>query len=184
MNDTIDLCDNEIAVLDNFPLLPRLRTLLLCNNRIHEIATRLGSQLPGLETLVLTNNTLAQLMHLEPLRACTQLRYLSLLDNPIVHVEHYRLWVVWRLPQLRVVDFTRIKEQERVQAKQLFGDKRPNALAKSILSTFHTKTVETRAKAQVDHDKIRAAIQQATSLDDIKRLEALLKAGRLPTEEE
>ena len=32
--DTMDFSDNEIRKLEGFPVLKRLRTLLLCNNRI------------------------------------------------------------------------------------------------------------------------------------------------------
>ena len=32
--DTVDFSDNEIRKVDNFPLLPRLKNLLLNNNRI------------------------------------------------------------------------------------------------------------------------------------------------------
>jgi hypothetical protein len=33
--DTIDLSENELTSLDNVPLLPRLRTLMLARNRIN-----------------------------------------------------------------------------------------------------------------------------------------------------
>merc|ERR1712153_101121 len=32
--DTLNLCDNELSKLDNFPKLQRLKTLLVCNNRV------------------------------------------------------------------------------------------------------------------------------------------------------
>ena len=38
--DALDLSDNEIAKLDNFPRLTRLRTLLACNNRIASISDK------------------------------------------------------------------------------------------------------------------------------------------------
>lgn len=63
----IDLSDNELQRLENFPLLKNLETLLLHNNRISRIAAGLGASLPGLRTLMLTNNQLAALSDLEPL---------------------------------------------------------------------------------------------------------------------
>ena len=41
--DSMDLTDNAIIILDGFPKLARLKTLLLSNNRI----TRIGRSLEG-----------------------------------------------------------------------------------------------------------------------------------------
>lgn len=41
--DSIDLSDNNVIILEGFPKLPRLKTLLLNNNRI----TRIGRRLEG-----------------------------------------------------------------------------------------------------------------------------------------
>lgn len=44
--DTIDLSDNEVKVVDGFPLLKRLRTLLLNNNQVAYVLTP-GALLPA-----------------------------------------------------------------------------------------------------------------------------------------
>lgn len=54
--DAIDFSDNEIKKLDNFPRYKRLSSLLLCNNHVSRIAADLGSQLPNLTCIILTNN--------------------------------------------------------------------------------------------------------------------------------
>ena len=46
-NDAIDLTDNDIAQLGNFPLQPRLRTLFLAQNRIANIQTTLATSIPS-----------------------------------------------------------------------------------------------------------------------------------------
>lgn len=45
--DTIDLSDNEIVKLENFPYLNRLGTLLINNNRITRINLNLGGCVLG-----------------------------------------------------------------------------------------------------------------------------------------
>ena len=78
----MDLSDNEITAMENFPLLRTLRTLILNNNRVNTIQTDLGQYLPKLTTLMLTNNQLVTLESLEPLSAIpsiTNLRYTPLL---------------------------------------------------------------------------------------------------------
>eukprot|EP00882_Tetradesmus_deserticola_P029890 GHRQ01033520.1.p2 GENE.GHRQ01033520.1~~GHRQ01033520.1.p2 ORF type:complete len:121 (+),score=35.53 GHRQ01033520.1:467-829(+) len=59
--DSIDLSDNAIVRLEGFPRLPRLRMLLLSNNRIAKIARNLEASVGHLEALVLTNNKISEL---------------------------------------------------------------------------------------------------------------------------
>lgn len=46
--DTIDLSDNEIVKLENFPYLTRLGTLLINNNRITRINPNIGGEIASL----------------------------------------------------------------------------------------------------------------------------------------
>jgi len=57
----MDLSDNQIQNLGNFARLNRLVTLLLNNNPITRVAPDIGTQLPKLETLILTNCKVASL---------------------------------------------------------------------------------------------------------------------------
>jgi U2 small nuclear ribonucleoprotein A' len=103
-------------VLGNIPLLRRLRTLLLANNRISSISSSLHLSVPNLTTLILTNNNLVELGDLEPLRDVKGLQYLSLLGNPVREKKWYREWLAWRIPSLRVLDFQRIRDKVRKSA--------------------------------------------------------------------
>lgn len=98
-------------MLGNIPLLRRLRTVLLANNRISSISASLHLSVPNLTTLVLTNNNIAELGDLEPLKDVKSLQYLSLLGNPVREKKYYREWLAWRIPNLRVLDFQRIREK-------------------------------------------------------------------------
>ena len=109
-NDAIDLTDNDIRQLNNLPSLRRLRSLFLGRNRIDSIASNLASTCPNLSTLILTSNSLAELGDLMPLRDCKKLKFLSLLDNPVARKDNYRLYVIFSMPQLRFLDFRRIRD--------------------------------------------------------------------------
>ncbi|ORZ14683.1 leucine-rich repeat-domain-containing protein [Absidia repens] len=134
LNDTIDFTNNDLRVLGNFPRLNRLKHLLLANNRISKIELGLGPVLPELETIVLTNNSIEELSDIEPLSSLNKLYHLVLLDNPVTKKEHYRLYVIYKLPTLRVLDYNKIKQKERDEAHTLFQstDGQDNALAQSI----------------------------------------------------
>ena len=69
--------------------------------------------MPNLTTLVLTNNNLAELGDLEPLKDVKGLQFLSLLGNPARDKKWYREWLAWRIPGLRVLDFQRIRDVVR-----------------------------------------------------------------------
>ncbi|KZT23782.1 L domain-like protein [Neolentinus lepideus HHB14362 ss-1] len=201
-HDAIDFTDNSIVSLGNLPLLRRLRTLLLANNRVASISPSLHLSAPNLTTLALTNNNIQELGDLEPLKELKHLRYLSLLGNPVREKKWYREWLAWRLPALRVLDFQRIRDKERKAARSLFltADGLPTKLATTLaetVSTHSTKSVVTtdepkplveagkagRLMSKEEAERVKAAIAKATSIEEIRRLERSLKEGFLPTME-
>lgn len=136
--DTIDLSDNEIVKLENFPHLSRLGTLLINNNRITRINPNIGGKiliellsfseiivplsklvvciaefLPKLHSLVLTNNRLVNLVEIDPLASLPKLQFLSLMDNTVTKKPNYRLYVINKLKILRVLDFKKVKNKVR-----------------------------------------------------------------------
>jgi hypothetical protein len=86
-HDAIDLTDNEIQMLGNFPLSPRLRTLLLARNGIVAMAPQLPRAMPNLRNLVLTSNKLGELADLDVLAQFPRLAHLVLMDNPVAKKE-------------------------------------------------------------------------------------------------
>eukprot|EP01114_Cavostelium_apophysatum_P002813 TRINITY_DN1251_c0_g1_i1.p1 TRINITY_DN1251_c0_g1~~TRINITY_DN1251_c0_g1_i1.p1 ORF type:complete len:243 (+),score=61.97 TRINITY_DN1251_c0_g1_i1:184-912(+) len=185
---SIDLSDNEIQRVEGFPLLNRLRTLLLNNNVITKIAPNLHEQLPHLETLVLTNNRLNNLADIDPLSGFVSIRCLSLLDNMITKKQHYRLYVIHKLPHLRILDFRKIKQKERIASEKLFGKAtkpKKQALA-TIIKDTTTGTAKTQQKAAAgglsaeDQQAIRDAIKNATSMEEVASLEKSLAMGQIP----
>lgn len=61
--------------------------LLLARNRVRQIQPSLANSIPGLTTLVLTANNIAELADLDPLRNLTKLTHLVLLENPVTRKE-------------------------------------------------------------------------------------------------
>ncbi|KAG6866865.1 hypothetical protein C0991_008801 [Blastosporella zonata] len=190
----LDLRDNAIITLGNFPLLKRLQTLLLANNRITTISSSIHLSVPNLTTLVLTNNNVTELGDLEPLKELRHLKYISLLGNPVREKKWYREWLAWRLPGLRVLDFQRIRDKvrspapspavfrtqkahrispaipaERKAGKALFltPDGLPTALATAIQTTVTTQAT----KALLTSDEPKPAMPSG-------------KAGRLMSKED
>lgn len=185
--DTLDLTDNEIKRLENFPKLSRLSTLLLSNNSISRIDDEFFSprQLPKLETLVLTNNRILDLNDLEPLRCfANTLKHLSLLDNPVTKKPHYRYFVLSKLSHLKTLDFKRVRPVEITAAIKMFpadGSKTFDLdLNQETVSNDRPKKRNKLALSDEQIDKIKRAIAGAKTLAEVNRLEKILQAGHIP----
>lgn len=150
--DTIDLSDNIIRRVENFPQMNRLRHLLLSNNRIETIDASVALRLPNLESLVLSNNDLKDLDTLIPLKNFKRLHSLSLLDNLVTKRDNYRLFVIYHVPSLKFLDFVKVKLTERQQAKKVFEESRGAVTAAvSESKTFTVGSVQEEEKQPIPH---------------------------------
>lgn len=193
--DTIDLSDNEIVKLENFPYLNRLGTILMNNNRITRINPNIGEFLPKLHTLILTSNRLTNLVEIDPLASLPKLKFLSLLDNNITKRPNYRLYVIHKLKSLRLLDFRKVKQKERLEANNLFASQE----AEEQVKKESVKSVRVEVAAPAEEPKedqapkpsaptpeqiiaIKAAIVNSQTLEEVARLEQALKSGQLPAD--
>ncbi|KAM3424441.1 hypothetical protein BST61_g6445 [Cercospora zeina] len=194
--EAIDFTDNAITSLAGFPLSPRLQTLLCARNRISSIAESTSKSVPNLHTLVLAQNNLNELGDLDSLEGFKKLTYLSLVGNPVASKENYRYWVLWRCPQVRFLDFEKVKDAERAKAKELFGSTtdEPTDLAKSIIAKRSNRpgafgsgaatSNGTGKKIVITEDekkKFQLLVQKAKTLAEVQKLEKMFNEGRLPT---
>lgn len=74
-------------MLGNFPLSPRITTLLLARNRVANIQPTAAAAVPNLRNLVLASNSLAELADVDTLGTFTRLTHLVLADNPVTKKE-------------------------------------------------------------------------------------------------
>ncbi|XP_050499391.1 U2 small nuclear ribonucleoprotein A' [Diabrotica virgifera virgifera] len=189
--DTIDFSENDVRKLDGFPYLPRIKCLLMNNNRIVRIGEQLQEYIPNLETLVLTGNYLAELSDIDPLVPLEKLSTLSLMYNPITAKLHYRLYLIYKLPQLKLLDFRKIKMKEREEAERLFKSKKGKDIQKEIVKRAKTfvpggnanSIAKSRGLTDEEIKKIREAINKANSLQEVERLQKILQSGQIPGNE-
>jgi U2 small nuclear ribonucleoprotein A' len=173
------------------------------------ISDDLNETIPNIESLVLTGNNLQELGDIDPLAKLPNLTALSLLTNPIASKKQYRDYVIFkwvhidtligkaqsqihlsRLPHLRLLDFKKIKQKERVEAAAFFKSKKGKELQKEIqkkarLSAANSNDISSKPKVQAntaDIQKIREAIDKATSLQEVERLTKMLQSGQISSE--
>lgn len=151
--------------------------------------------IPRLEWLILTNNKLTNLADLEPLQTLPRLRYLSLIDNPVTKQPGYRLFVINRCKKLKVLDFRKIKDAEREEAKKMFEGQNAPAPTAATFEPEEELAAATGKKAAGEAEPnirkgptpeqvmaIKAAIAAASTLDEVRRLEDALTTGHMPSE--
>ncbi|KAL7080184.1 hypothetical protein ACQ4LE_000308 [Meloidogyne hapla] len=181
--DVIDLSDNNIRKLENMPKLKRLETLLLHNNRVEFIAKDIGENLPKLSTLALTNNNLSELGDIDSLAHLPRLEYLSLQGNPLTHKPKYRQYVIYKLKNVRVLDYKRIKLAERQAAKKMFKGEDGARLKREIVRRSQTtgamaeEMEQVRVRPTEEQKKIRELISGAKTLADVERVNQILQGS-------
>lgn len=213
--DLIDLSDNNITMLDGFPLLSRLKSLFLNNNQITQISSRICEALPNLSEIILTNNNIKEFSDIDSICLNINLSHISLMRNPVAYKQYYREYIIYKLPNIKVIDFQKVKLKERTRAKKLFEGSKGRALITSLgaslyddsnnlktdtdnknnnntenkIKTFTVGEVETDkvvkssgGLSKEQEKKIKQAIMNAGSLQEIQRLEAILQAGQIPVE--
>ena len=110
-------------------------------------------------------------------------------------LQHYRSWLIWRIPSLRFLDYQRVKDVERQQAKDVFGTAdQPSALASQILGVksrafdvpSSTNGTAPRSKSMrvkltdSERKRVQDMIKNARTMQEISRIEKDLNEGRIP----
>lgn len=104
------------------------------------ISENLHESLPNLESVILTGNGIQELGDLEPLTHLPKLETLCLLMNPVSTKPHYREYMAYRFPNLRLLDFRKIKQKDRKAANELFKSKKGKEIHKEITKRAKTFT--------------------------------------------
>lgn len=182
--DTIDLSDNELRTLSNFPTLSKLKTLLCSNNQIAKIDSDLANRLNNLEVLVLTNNRFDDFDSLLNLSLFPNIKIVSLLDNVVCKRPNYRLFVISRCANLRVLDFQKVTAAEREEASAMYSTfVRKREV--SAPSTNEPAPKRSKSRLSSEHiDSLKSLIMKASSIEEVDRLERVISAGVLTDEVE
>ena len=162
--------------MDGFPLLSRVSMLLVNNNKVYKLGEDLYTSLPNLQTLILTGNNVEDLQDLNPLGKLTKLTHVSLMRNPVTTKPKYRLYLIHICPSIRVLDYKKVRLNEREAARRIFGSKKSENKVKTFVPGEGLK----KGPTPKDREAIKAAIAKASSLDEIRRLEMSLNSGSFP----
>ena len=108
-----------------------------CLPQIARIDSSVGQALSQLDTLLLPRNNIASLADIAALKGCSKLTHLNLLHNPVTRRAHYRLFTVYTLPQLVMLDCQKICQSERQAADTLFASEEGRLLLAAMQKAQH-----------------------------------------------
>ncbi|ODV76944.1 L domain-like protein [Suhomyces tanzawaensis NRRL Y-17324] len=188
----IDLTNNDIIELANVPgNFTNLEVLLLANNNVAYIDDNFPEE-NNLRSLSLINNNFSKI----PLKAgqkLSVLENLALIGNPICKTQHYREYIIWLIPSLKVLDFRKVKDAERTSAKALFGEsheeltevalsylgKQAKAEEKPVQGADKQLTSVGRKLSENEKKELMQRLEHAESLDEIEEIERTLREGKV-----
>eukprot|EP00983_Pelagomonas_calceolata_P088683 1157229-Pelagomonas_calceolata.AAC.9 len=161
--------------------IPNLETLVLTNNRLSNLQCACMHNVPGAVQFALAGlhvashciilalerepvrkayvlPALLQSTDLEPLGSFSKLTLLSLVGNPVQAKPNYRLYLISICKSLKILDFKKVKQQERIEAKKMFATAE-EAVAHGAKTFEPTEDLEA-AKAQAGQAAAAAQQQQ------------------------
>jgi hypothetical protein len=167
---SLNLSSNLINSIEGVELLARLQSLDLSGNLIERIPS-LAKHLGALSSLNLQNNKLSTLRDIVHLKQLKNLSDLTISPNPIMDLDHARLFIVFHLSCLNELDGQVISEAEREEARERFAADE----LQQIEFEMHTAQLEVqRLKEQLvvkeqKIEKLEAALREKeTASDDVK----------------
>ncbi|XP_053337253.1 centriolin [Clarias gariepinus] len=116
----LHLSNNRIKKIEGLEQMANLQILNLSNNNIEQVPVWLGKKLRSLQKLNLQKNKIFSLHELAKLKLLKSLTELTLAENPVSDLPHYRLFLVFHLRSLEFLDGEPISTQERENAHQRF----------------------------------------------------------------
>jgi hypothetical protein len=112
------LANNKIISLDGLDKLPCLCSLDVSNNQIKTLVQ--VQSLIHLSYLDVSGNSLAFIRQVEYLTSCNWLHVVLIDRNPCALKLHYRLRILYRLPNLKRIDHVLVSTEEKLRALNLY----------------------------------------------------------------
>ncbi|XP_034152473.1 centriolin isoform X4 [Esox lucius] len=161
----LHLCNNRISKIEGLEHMANLQLLNLSSNNIEHVPMWLPKKLRSLRTLNLQQNKISSLQDVSRLKPLKNLIELSVAENPVSNLPHYRLFLVFHLRSLETLDEQPISQEERDQAHQRFHMEEIERLEQDLEFCM----------AEMD----RLQREKAAAVEELERQERLLELQHL-----
>jgi hypothetical protein len=81
-----------------------------------------------------------------------------MVDNLITKMKYYRLYAIYKIPNIRVLDFQKVKLKEKIKAKQLFESEKGKEIIQNMIDKKFTDEEESefvKAVEQIKQDEMK-----------------------------
>ncbi|XP_066466750.1 centriolin isoform X2 [Tiliqua scincoides] len=157
----LNLSYNKISKIEGIEHLHNLQKLNLAGNEIEHIPAWMGKKLRFLRTLNLRRNKISSLHEVSKLKSLKDLISLSLAENPVANLPHYRLYTIFHLRSLEDLDGQPVTNCDREEALERFNLEEIENLEKDLEKT--TKEVEDLKNKQ------SALLEQLQQQEDLNK---------------
>ena len=106
------------------------------------------------------------------MRCLTKLKRLVVVDNGVSKIPDYRLRIIKALPQVKMVDFTRVTERDREAAMADAG-----LAGGSAPTEAEAEAPQPEQREKPNLVAIKAALASAQTIEEVQKLEAALQAS-------
>ena len=145
--EVLHLRNSRVRDMDGIGALCALRELYLESNSIQDL-TPLAMH-DTLELLCLENNQVHELSEVDQLGTCRSLRFLTLANNPVAGVEHYRRIVYQAAPSLLSLDGLEIMPED----KRPVNDETLRQAVMALQQLWEATREETPSESSVQEEK-------------------------------
>ncbi|XP_077986474.1 centriolin-like isoform X2 [Glandiceps talaboti] len=161
----LNLSFNNIERIEGLESLIHLQVLNLSGNQIEHIPAWFGKKLKELRTLRIAKNKLATLQEVARLRPVRDLVQINIADNPLCELPHSRLFIVFQLRTLEILDGKSVDFKERQLAQERFEQEEIENLEGQIEQ--HEKKF--RSMEDEKSKTLTEIKQKGDLLDDLKK---------------
>jgi hypothetical protein len=155
----LNLSGNQINSLDGLQDLPNLTSLNVENNCVLSLFPL--AECKNLTFINASGNKIEYARQTEFLGEIPWLNTLLLHKNPCHKMDHYRLRVIYRLPNLERLDFTTVQAEERIRAYNLYSDSMGDLVTRQ--QTFNKFQP---SEIFVDHSTAKMHVDEEDEMDD------------------
>ena len=115
----------------------------------------------------------------------SSLKTLSLIDNAVVLSAHYRLYTIFKIPSLKILDYRKITKKEREEAGKFFATQHGENMLQNIENERQQRAAGTYGGAskaamvltEEQKYQVKKAIEKATTKEQIDYIEKQLKVS-------
>ncbi|XP_077870309.1 centriolin-like [Saccoglossus kowalevskii] len=175
----LNLSFNCITKIEGLENLVHLQVLNLTGNQIEHIPTWLAKKLKELQTFRIAKNKLATLQEISRLRPLKDMVQLNVSDNPLCELPHSRLFIVFQLRTLEILDGQSVDIKERQAAQERFEQEEIENLAdrleKQEKKSRNLEEEKTKSLTEIKHKDERVDELKKKEKDSKRTIKELQK---------